>query len=57
MAGLTRFDPANYALFAAAHDGQRMINPSEKRQRASETTALSQAREYVSCNGDPDWSR
>jgi hypothetical protein len=57
MAGLTRFDPANYALFAAAHDGQRMINPSEKRQRARETTALSQAREYVSCNGDPDWSR
>jgi hypothetical protein len=34
-----------------------MVNPSEKRQRASETTALSQAREYVSCNGDPDWSR
>src|SRR5262249_24160909 len=34
-----------------------MVNPSEKRQRASETTALSQAREYVSCNGDPDRSR
>src|SRR5262245_41682821 len=34
-----------------------MVNPSEKRQRASETTTLSQAREYVSCNGDPDWSR
>jgi len=34
-----------------------MVNPSEKRRRTSETTALSQAREYVSCNGDPDWSR
>jgi len=34
-----------------------MVNSSEKRQRASETAALSQAREYVSCNGDPDWSR
>jgi hypothetical protein len=22
MAGLTRFDPANYALFAAPHDGR-----------------------------------
>ena len=57
MAGLIRFDPANCVLFAAPHDGRLDGHPSEKGQRASETMALSQAREYVSCNGDPDWSR
>ena len=57
MAGLTRFDPANYVLLRRRMTAEWMVNPSEKRQRASETTALSQAREYVSCNGDPDRSR
>ena len=57
MAGLTRFDPANYVLLQRCMMAEWMVNPSEKRQRASETMALSQAREYVSCNGDPDCSR
>ena len=57
MAGLTRFDPANYVLARRRMTAEWMVNPSEKRRRTSETTALSQAREYVSCNGDPDWSR
>jgi len=43
MAGLTRFDPANYVLLAAPHDAEWMVNPSEKRRRTGETTALSQA--------------
>ena len=57
MAGLTRFDPAYYVLLRRRMTAEWMVNPSEKGQRASETMALSQAREYVSCNGDPDWSR
>jgi len=43
MAGLTRFDPANYVLLRRRMTAEWMVNPSEQRRRTGETTALSQA--------------
>jgi hypothetical protein len=54
-------DPASGLIFAVSPihaSGLRMTgewaaNIIDKRRRASETTALSQPKEYLPCDGDP----
>jgi hypothetical protein len=54
-------DPASGLIFAALPihasglrmTGERAVNFIDKRRRASETTALSQPKEYLPCDGDP----
>jgi hypothetical protein len=63
MAGFDQVRPGQPCVVcsadhADAREGLRMtpewvVNPTEKRQRASETTALSEPGECVPCDGDP----